>query len=363
RAQQDAQTWNDILFTSGGKLELPKCGFHVIYYEYTEAGIPYMLHSTNRPINLKANDNTQIPIQEKDIHTSRKNLGHFKSPSRNYIPQLNNLCTKATELSKAITSCPVSRDEAKQLYETVFRPAIEYPIGQSFLTPKQLHSIEAKALPWIIAKCGYNRNTSRQVIFGPSNIGGAGFTPLYSKAGTEYVLHFLKHLRTPWTQCGKLIRMTLEWSQFQAGLTQPILEHPKLPIGYVQGVAAQAVRQYLSEIEGIIKVDYEYTPKELRIGDTSLMQKALDLSYTLHQMRRINAVRLYYKVTFVSELCNLKGNQIRQEIFQTTELTHYTPKPNALHQPEPDSKSFKLWRRFLRNFCIGRTRYLINPLG
>ena len=74
------------------------------------------------------------------------------------------------------------------------------------------------------------------------------------------------------------------------------------------------------------------------------MQKALDLSYSLHQMRRINAVRLYYKVTFVSELCNLKGNQIRQEIFQTTELTHYTPKPNALHQPEPDSKSFKLWR-------------------
>ena len=141
RAQQDAQTWNDILFTSGGKLELPKCGFHVIYYEYTEAGIPYMLHSTNRPINLKANDNTQIPIQEKDIHTSRKNLGHFKSPSRNYAPQLHNLCTKATELSKAITSCPVSRDEAKQLYETVFRPAIEYPLGQSFLTPKQLHSI------------------------------------------------------------------------------------------------------------------------------------------------------------------------------------------------------------------------------
>ena len=31
---KDAQLWNMLLHTSGGKLEIPKCSYHIIYFEF-----------------------------------------------------------------------------------------------------------------------------------------------------------------------------------------------------------------------------------------------------------------------------------------------------------------------------------------
>jgi hypothetical protein len=40
KMKDDAQLWHDLLWCSGGKLELSKCGYHVIYYDFEDSGIP-----------------------------------------------------------------------------------------------------------------------------------------------------------------------------------------------------------------------------------------------------------------------------------------------------------------------------------
>ena len=40
RMTQDAQLWNDLLYCSGGKLELPKCSFHVLQFDFKPNGEP-----------------------------------------------------------------------------------------------------------------------------------------------------------------------------------------------------------------------------------------------------------------------------------------------------------------------------------
>jgi len=62
---------------------------------------------------------------------------------------------KARSISNAITRTGVTRDKARMLYESVYRPAVEYTIPQSFLTKKQLENIEKKNLPKLYAKCSY----------------------------------------------------------------------------------------------------------------------------------------------------------------------------------------------------------------
>ena len=42
RMQHDSQLWNDLLWTSGGKLELPKCGYHTVYYIFKPDGTPIL---------------------------------------------------------------------------------------------------------------------------------------------------------------------------------------------------------------------------------------------------------------------------------------------------------------------------------
>ena len=79
------------------------------------------------------------------------------------------------------------------MYNSVYRPAVEYPLGQSFLSDQQIKQIEKKALPRIIAKCGYTRSISRHVRAGPQQLGGAEFVPLKAMIGSNRVLHFLKN--------------------------------------------------------------------------------------------------------------------------------------------------------------------------
>ena len=51
--KEDAQLWHDLLWITGGKLELPKCGYHIIYYyDFNNDGVPYMRHTQQESITL-----------------------------------------------------------------------------------------------------------------------------------------------------------------------------------------------------------------------------------------------------------------------------------------------------------------------
>ena len=91
------------------------------------------------------------------------------------------------------------------LYHGVYRPKVEYPLGQTFLTDKQVKKIESASLPKIIAKCGYNRNMARDIRGGPKELGGTGFTAFLNTIGATRVQHFIKNRRTLKEDIGKML--------------------------------------------------------------------------------------------------------------------------------------------------------------
>ena len=74
--QADAQIWHDSLWTSGGALELPKCGYHFIYHEFQMDGTPTMVPGTFGP-RLTLNDSRGNPMEIKQlgVHAPHKTLG------------------------------------------------------------------------------------------------------------------------------------------------------------------------------------------------------------------------------------------------------------------------------------------------
>ena len=81
--QDDAQLWSDLLWCSGGKLELPNCGYHVIYHDFETNGIPKMRHHQGNPITLNDSHGDPIPVNPKNILQPRKKSRPLQSPSRN----------------------------------------------------------------------------------------------------------------------------------------------------------------------------------------------------------------------------------------------------------------------------------------
>ena len=76
----------------------------------------------------------------------------------------------------------------------------------------------------IIAKCGYNRNTKRAIIYGPLEYGGANFRRLYDQQGIGQVQLFLRHWRNK-TTAGRLLRCAVAWAQYCVGTSLPLMEN------------------------------------------------------------------------------------------------------------------------------------------
>jgi hypothetical protein len=351
KMQDDAQLWHDLLWCSGGKLELSKCGYHVIHYDFEDSGIPRMKHNPGESITLQNEKGEPISIKSKNIYQTRVNLGHAKAPSDSCNTEFERTLKKAVKIGEAITQCGGTRAESKMLYRAVWKPAVEYILPQSFLSKKQLQKIEKASLPKIYAKCGYNRNTSRAVLAGPIELGGGGFTPLYVTAGTGYVTHFLKNWRTPTEDIGKQLRIVYAWTSYQAGVAYPLLEHPESILDYVNGKVIPGMRAYLDTIDGKIKLNNTYIRSKLRTNDKSIMERVAEMEFTTNQRERINCVRMYLGVMYLSEICNEDGKSLQKGIEDNKHnKTTYTVSLTRPKQQKPNSYSWKFWKKAIRSF-------------
>ena len=80
-------------------------------------------------------------------------LRHWKEPVKIKEPKQFPVSVKtATETSDTIFTAGVTKPEATMLYQGVFPPKVEYPLGQTFLTDKQVKEIESVSVPKIMTK-------------------------------------------------------------------------------------------------------------------------------------------------------------------------------------------------------------------
>ena len=233
QAQENAQVWTDLLSATGGALEVSKCSCHVIQYKFTPQGAPSIVPCFP-PENVRLrvwdpNDKTSHDLQLLAAYQSHKTLGHYKEPAGHQKEQLRQSKNKSEEVTAFLWTCPLSRSEAWTFYYACYLTSVSYPLACSSMTRSELDSIQWKAMSIITSRCGFNRNTKKEILYGPLELGGASFRPLWVQQGVGQVTMFLQHWRKD-TQAGKLSRVALTWFQTQTGVLFPIFANPSRPI-------------------------------------------------------------------------------------------------------------------------------------
>lgn len=215
----------------------------------------------------------------------------------------------------------------------------------------------------IIAKCGYNRNSRREVMYGPTFLGGAGFIPWATLQGEGQVLNFLQHWRSS-SKTTSLLRISLAWAQYQAGISQSILLNVDCPLPHVEAKWILSLRSFLSEADAELEVDQAHLYPPQRQNDQHLMDIAYESGrFTLKEQKLINYCRLYLQVTTVSDITNLQGNSIQPGARDgDRDQLISCPKELQAVQARSDYKSWRCWIRLI-NLISKSNGKLRQPLG
>jgi len=348
RMQHDAQLWNDLLWTSGGALELQKCSYQVMQWKFTTSGEPVLAAGmVGDPLLLVSGDRSLVQaIPLTSAYTAYKTLGHFKSPSGTSCRQYQELKKKSDKLASFLQCSSLDHKETWTFYFAIFLPSIGYPLANSFLTQPQCDKIQRNAFRTMVSMCGFNRNTARVILYGPAFLGGACFRHLYTEQGVGQISLFLRHWRQR-TQGGTLLRIAVAWTQYAIGTGRSFLVDTDTLLPHMEVKWLGSLRRYLSTTGGQLQVDAHGILPLQREYDCYIMDAVISSRrFTASQIRAVNYCRLFLQAVTLSDIVLPDGVSLDHSMLDgrpslmssKSSLHHFT-------QDRPPASAWRQWTR------------------
>ena len=367
QASADSQLWHNLLNAINQSLQVTKCKYHLLHFDFLPSGEPQIVEDKQPPVELQVYDKQDQPIKLTHVPSSKAitYLGCQKAIG-NQSDQYNATKKRCDDYARVINCSQLQRHETHRFYEGIYKLSVGYPLPLCYFTYDQLNKIQTKAHMAMVSHCGYNRYTAKEILFGPKFMGGAAFFHLFDIQGVGQVNLFLKFWRSsPHCQSGKILRVALSWTQFCAGTSAPILLDTTTPLPHLESTWITSLRQYLFECQATIEVDTPFVPAIQRTNDAYLMEIAHSHNFTKGQTKRVNYCRMYLNVVTVSDIANAAGTHIDPGMYSgNLNSMSSSSKWHPVNQARPDDKSWKQWRRLLHLLCQRRhTKTLREPLG
>ncbi|KAI2514379.1 hypothetical protein MHU86_272 [Fragilaria crotonensis] len=365
KMKANATAWSRLLAVSGDHSN-SKCSYHVLTWKFTASGSPVLYNDRENygtvtvPDALAGEDQE---LQYLSTYEAHKTLGHYKEPAGTQRVQFKKLQDKSKELTSFLWSTNLTREESWTFYFATYLPSMSYPLANSHFTERQLTQIQRKAMSIIFAKCGYNRNMKREILYGPLEYGGSNFRRLYDQQGIGQIRLFLRHWRSN-TPVGDMLRILLEWCQYAAGISISILEDVTTPLPHLDSKWIASLRHYLANIRASIHVDSGIVPHLEREHDSFIMDWVVHSGkFTAGEIRRINYCRLFLQVVTISDLVTVDGTYLDlSKVEGAPSLQSSRTRWIQIHQDKPSTPTWKLWKKANRLWSNSSGK-LLQPLG
>ena len=366
QTQCNAQSWNDLLTASGGALELTKCSYHVVHWKFAKNGSPVLVSLGNDTPRVYVQDSPSSQPQQLQLlspYTHHKTLGHFKEPAGTQKEQYRQLKQRIDDTVAFLWKVPLTRTESWTFYYAYYLPSITYPLSSSHFTSSQLDTVQRTALCILLARCGYNRNMKRAVVFGPSEYGGAGFLRLYDHQGISQVTTFIRHWRKG-TVLGQLLRVLVTWCNYSVGMSTSVVTDVHTPLPHLESKWLGSLRQYLASVDAWIETDDSCLPPLERVNDEYIMERIVrSQTFSAAQIRTLNYCRLYLGAVTLSDLTTTTGRYLDQsKVAGRPSLLGSNTKWLKVNQESPSEAEWRVWKRANRLWSTADGK-MIRPLG
>lgn len=330
-----AQTWEKLLFFSGGSLNLQKCSWYVMHWTWVK-GRPHLapIRSTDSELRLstQGNDAALTTIKRMPLNKANRLLGVYLSPDGDFATQLMVLKKKADEFAHSLRSPRLTPQDVITFHRTTYGPSMRYVLPAISVDEEELSQVQSKILSAILNKLGHSSKLSTEIRHGPIELGGLDLIDLRTEVGISQ-LKYMRDAIYSESEAGKLITMSLKYSQIEAGIAEPLLEHPHIRISYLTPTWLLSIRQYLYQHNLTVSIT-DVLQIHLRSRfDQFIMSSPSLANYTPSQQRDLNLVRLHLQVTTLSDMTEPDGLHV---------CTHHL---QGQRRPEQQLNHLKWWPR------------------
>jgi hypothetical protein len=316
--QQDSQTWERLLWTSGGLLNISKCLFYILAWCFDSKGRATMVPATDIHPSLRltsGNDPNRAAINHFNYDTAHTYLGDSLTPNLQMRTGDAALMKTGLNFSRRLVSSSLSKHDVWIAYFVVFQPAMTYTFPVTHHSATRLHKIQSAPTRSTLVKLGFNCNTAHAVAFGPSRYGGLGLRNLQVEQGIAGIIILIRHLRAR-TQQGLLLLITLAWWQQIIGTQAQILEYPNSLIPHNTPHLLSAQCTFLTGINGSLHIaELQGTvPPPIWNDDVCLMEAVLtSANQKPAAVAAFNRARLHFGVMFLSEIATADGRALARD--------------------------------------------------
>lgn len=237
-------------------------------------------------------------------------------------------------------------------------PRLTYIVQANHASEKHLISESNRLYSILMPLMGANLHTPMAIRFTPLARLGMTFPHLYCEMVIVKVKQVLKHIRNQNT-IGKLLLITIRWTQNLFGTQLNILENTEHRIDYINTIWWHGIKKFLHMINGKLWFEDTVVPSPNVILDVAIMDRVNSEKFSLAEKRVINKVRLFLQVTFLSDITHPHLPQLLPCFLEGKSDTNST---SLLSWPDispPTPHEGRLWKRaMLILFAIDGTLQL-----
>ena len=363
--QITAQWWEQLLYTTGGKLELSKCFIYVMHWFFDSEGQAHITRPQHLPTEIQIKDsesNESYNIDYRNCDDPHKSLGVLGIPSGSNKAEFERLLKKSKSFAQRISTAHISRLEAKTLYYSFYLPGMLYSMCVGSLSKEQCQKIQGVTTQKFLSTMGFNRCLPSAVVYANKECGGIGLRHLFAEQGTEKIYHIIQSIRTN-SDTGKLIKIRLQWAQRVAGIQRPILEDTASNIPQLDHEPwISTLRTFLHESELSIVISGITSLPTKRNDDKFLMELAYKIG-SKEEIIKINRCRIFLHALTISDVASPDGSKISTQAFNCEENAIVQSDESWPQQPRPGKRSIAAWQKFLKTLTEFETLQLQSRLA
>ena len=361
-----AQTWEQLLYFSGGALNLSKCSWYVLYWDWIK-GRPQLrpIEESDPTVTLRKGLSTdKATIKRQEVKSSARLLGVYQTPEGDFSDHIQILKTKADKYAGYIRSPRLSATDIRIFHRTMYAPAMRYSLPAVAVDEEELDRIQSKIIPTIVQRLGLNSKLPTAIRYGPTEMGGLGLMDLRTEGGLEMIRYF-RHSVYKNSQVGKLLLLSLQTSQLESGIPNRLLEETSIVIPYLTPTWILSMRQYMYNHNISIQVNSAAVTTLLSPKDDYIMSIQRLKKYATGQQIDINLVRIYLQVSTIGEISDPDDfKRISGGALRATRPDSFVSNSGWPRQQQPSNEQIRLWKSYLTSqFCRDANYWRTPPLN